>query len=654
MKPWATAKMRIHKKNKLLAAVLCAGGLFCPSEMQASDVQIYQNPRAQNIPIIMLAIDNSGSMAIRDARYQGKTVTRMEALKKALVETLTAKDSGGHYRIPEQVYLGISVFSGGEVGTTPDWLSAGEPGRAAKILIPAKPLTAPHRADMVRQIQQMAAQSSTPTPLLLSETYAYLLGTKTWGDNLAALEQDPASLYSNYTRGLSGTSLSAGGTRDANGHYIAPLTQLPQADAQCSTQGVFFLTDGAPVGIRPKTILPVMQNVLADESFQCDASPIKDVYYNFSSTNNLGRAATYTGEFREMASSPHQMNINEQGNAGAQNQTGWQNRSSWACIGKLAQRLSHQVQLTHEPRKKRIYTATVGFGPLFEKHKDEQCLDHDGDGWYDHCRFGQGYTGSGVLLSNTLNAQALKQLGQIVGKGDSYGTAHEIGGYHQATSGEHIQQALNQFLVSVSHGNFAAANFGSFVAPVDQFSVGQPSRYVFSSQFQPKIGTGQTTFGSTHHLWLGNLKKYQVNANAQVTDRLDRLVLDAHGVIRANSRDFWNATTQDDGQSAIQGGLFSQILIPNPLANAASVKAVQTRPLFIDASLHETGRSSKLLNASNSGALTHVTSSMVMELNELDRQQSGWRQNRYQPYLLSALGYQLDPSYLSQLSAGYV
>lgn len=654
MKQLPPSKKRLNQKNPLLVALLCAAGLFYPDVMQASDIQIYQNPRAQNFPIIMLAIDNSGSMSIQDAQYQGKTVTRMEALKQALVDTLTARDNSGQYRIPEQVYVGISVFTGTEVGTTPDWLTSGEPGRASKILIPAKPLTAQHRAELIRQIQLMKAQGSTPTPLLLSETYAYLLGTKTWGNNLIALDQDPSSRYSNYTRGLSGASLSALGTVDAHGRYIAPLTQLSPSDAQCSTQGVFFLTDGAPVGIRPKTILAVMQNVVEDASFQCDASPIKDVYYNFSTANDLGRTATYTGEFREMASFPYPITLNEQGNSGAQYQTGWQNRSSWACVGWLAKRLSNQIQHTHESRQKRIYTATVGFGPLFEKHQDEHCVDLDGDGWYDHCYFGEGYTGSGVLLSNTLNAQALKQLGQIVGKGDTYGTAHEIGGYHQATSGEHIQQAFNQFLFSVSHGNFAAANFGSFVAPVDQFSPGQASRYIFSSQFQPKIGTGQAALGSTHRLWLGNMKKYQVNANAQVLDRFDRPVLDTYGVIRSNTRDLWNATAQDDGKSAILGGLFSQIQIPNPLSDAASVNGILTRPLFIDASLRSTGWLSKGLSASNPGTLTRVTSSMVLELNDLDIEQSGWRQNRYQPYLLSALGYQLDPAYLSQLSAGYV
>ncbi|MBU3847924.1 MAG: pilus assembly protein PilY [Candidatus Acinetobacter avistercoris] len=620
----------------------------------ASDIQIYQHPTAKNNPILMLAIDNSLSMTSVDAYYKGQLVSRINALKSSLIDALNAKDSSGQFIIPENTYIGISVFtSTNEVGSSSDWLKEGEAARSSKILMEAKPLSITHRADLIRNIQNISAVGSTPTPLLLSETYAYLLGNRTDGENLKNLDNTIATKYSNYSKGLSGTSLAPNGTRKSDGSYIAPLSKLTSSDAQCSTQGVFFLSDGAPVGLRPATVLPVMKNALADPNFSCENSPLDDVYYHYTTAKGGSSAPTYNGEFKEMATRNYPIKMDDLGSASVQ-QSGWQNRSSWACVGKIVQRLAHQTQLTSDARQKRIYTSTVGFGPLFQKHPNETCTASSENGLLNHCIFDRSYTGIGATVSNSLNAQALKILGNNIGKGDTLGTRNEIGGYTQATTGEDIQQALNNFLLEVSSGNFESASFGSYVTPLDPLS-NTPYPYIFAPQFQPKISHVNSKFGSTHRLWLGNLKKYTLNLQGEMIDKISRKVLNPSGALQTNTRDFWNISNQDDGFSAIEGGVYSRLGIPMAQPNlmkANDAEQIKTRPIFINAKWSSSGQHANVVVADR--ALTKITTKDVITATQLDSNLKGWRQNLYQPYLLSALGYRLDQDFLNGLASGYV
>lgn len=643
-------KIIFTKKNIVRSVFLAITCASTGTVGNASDIQIYENPTAQNNPILMLAIDNSQSMTVNDVRYKGQQISRLNALKNSLTDALSAKDSAGQFIIPENVYIGISVFtSPNEIGTTSDWLNYGEVGRASKILIEAKPLTAKHRADIIQNINKISAVGSTPTPLLLSETFAYLLGNRTDGENLRSLDNAIETKYSNYSRGLSGTSLAPEGTRKSDGSYIAPLSKQSADDAQCSNQGVFFLSDGAPVGLRPATVLPVMNNAVDDQSFNCENSPLDDVYYNYTTAKNGFSAATYNGEFKEMATRRYPIQRDDLGSASYQ-QSGWQNRSAWACVGKIVQRLAQQTQLTSDAKKKRIYTSTVGLGPLFQKHLQETCTTSIEYGLLNHCIFDDSYTGSGSAVSNSLNAQALKLLGNRIGKGDTLGKTHEIGGYTQATTGEDIQQALSSFLVAVTHGSFESASFGSYVTPVDRLSA-KPYPYIFAPQFQPKIRSINRQISSTHGLWLGNLKKYTLNLDGQMVDKLNRKVLNQSGVVNSNTRDFWNMNNTDDGFSAIVGGVYSRLRAPtaqSSLLNVDDVEGVKTRPLFMNAKFPISGEYANTVVADN--VLTPVTIQKILNTTKLDKSLQGWRQNIYQPYLLSALGYRLDREYLNSLS----
>jgi type IV pilus assembly protein PilY1 len=634
-----------------LSAVFTA--LVASSVTQASDIQIYQNPTAKNFPILMLAIDNSTSMTANDAIYKNSTVTRMAALQKSLVDALNAKDASGNYKIPSTAYIGISTFTAsGEYGISADWTLSGT-SRVAKILVPARKLTDTHRSLLISRINGISAVSSTPTPLLLSETYAYLLGTKTHGVNLIGLDLAANTTYSNYSRGLSGFTLAPLEARILD-DYIPPLNDyasgLSAGDAQCSTQGVFFLTDGAPVGLRPATVLPVMRYVLDNQSFTCDNSPLEDVYYNFS-TAKAGQtsAVVWNGEFKEMATLSNliRRNIarNDAGNSGS-NQSGWQNRSSWSCIGKLVSTLANQDQFTSTAKNKRIYTATVGFGPLFKKHVNETC-----DGDLSYCTFNNSYTGANsVDVSNYLNALALQKLGNEIGKGDTYGTSNEIGGYKEATSGEDVQTALETFLGSVSASNFESASFGTYVIPSDSLS-STAYQYVFAPQFQPKISGESGVVQSTQQLWLGNLKKYKLNSVGAMVDSQGITILNDQGSIKSNSKDFWNKTNYTDGSDALKGGVLPQLKVPQAssglLSQVTNVENINTRPLFMNAEIGASGGTVVQVNA-----LNKVTSKNVLAATQKNTSATGWRQNLYQPYLLSALGYNLTKTYLDGMGSG--
>lgn len=654
------------RKALVLAVSTITITLVSTSLTQASDIQIYQNPSATNYPILMLAIDNSSSMSAKDTTYKGATVSRLDALKGSLKDALNAKNIDGNYKIPSHAYIGLSIFTGSnEAGTTPDWLSSGD-GRSSKILVEAKQLDSAHRADLILKINGISAGGSTPTPLLLAETYAYLLGSRTDGNNLATLNSTASSLYSNYSRGLSGKSLAPLGTQNTAGEYIAPLTKLRASDAQCSAQGVFFLTDGAPVGIRPATALPIMKNTLADTTFTCENSPLSDVYYNYSTAKtNATSAVTWNGEFKEMASKAYLLangkTIDENGASGS-SQVNWQNRSSWSCVGKLVSVLANKTEQTADARQKRIYTSTVGFGPLFKKHAHETCTDTNADGRPDYCTYDQTYTGStnGWDISNQMNAKALEILGNDIGTGPTANTDKPIGGYKYAESGEDIQAALENFLNAVGNSSFETASFGTYIVPTDPLATTSSYNYVFAPQFQPKVNTVNTVTQSTQQLWLGNLKKYKISSSGTLIDANNATLLNDKGAVHANTKDFWNISGVADGDSALKGGLSSRLMIPNfdnaLLNTVTNVAEIKTRPLYTDAMISTSGDGAhKLVDAKS---LTKLTSSNVLDATFLESDNptlaSKWRRNTYQPYLLSALGYKLTSTDLNALSNGYV
>ena len=660
MKILNTKKAKVLK-YKLLVMALSAimTGTVTTSVVRASDVQIYQNPTATKYPIIMLAIDNSFSMAINDAYYNNTRMSRLDALKRSLVTALQALNTDGTYKIPNITYMGLSKFAG-------DVSNA----RRSRIWVPAKRLdalvsgTKTQRQFLIEQINGLGADSSTPTSTLFAETYAYLLGSRTDSPNAV-------NNFSNgYQADLSGISNAVAGTV-SNGKYIAPIESLPnENDKQCSTQGVFFLTDGAPSGIPAANTQLLLKNVVANagitgvdgNTISGSVTDVPAVYYNYSKARG---SATTNGEFYEMKLSPTTNELTTNNTV-----TGYQDRSGWSYIADLVKATSTTATTTS---KKRIYLATVGFGPLFNTAVNSsgarvETCDKDGAGRNTHCYIGSGGVVNTNLgnsdtspYSNTLNADALKMLGDKVGEGDTYGTDKPIGGYTYADTGEKVQNALLRFVGAISQGTFEAASFGTYVVPADPMATSASYSYVFAPQFQPKVSGSGGTIVSTQQLWLGNLKKYTLNSSGTMVDVNGNTVLKNTGGINTLTQDFWNAENINDGDDALKGGAWSQLSVPNAssgtLSTVTNASDIQTRPLYINATIPTalTDTNKNKVVAANS--LTQLSTQNVLTASYIDSTAgsgtTAWRQNVYQPYLLSALGYKLTKTELEVKTAGY-
>src|SRR5690606_13781066 len=94
----------------------------------------------------------------------------------------------------------------------------------------------------------------TPTSAAYAEAAAYLLGTTTGGGTYSGIEhsrQEDASLVT-----------GAGGSA----RYVSPLDKSATA-AECSGQGIYFLTDGEPQTPGPTDTANLMANALNRTSY---------------------------------------------------------------------------------------------------------------------------------------------------------------------------------------------------------------------------------------------------------------------------------------------------------------------------------------------------------------------------------------------------
>ncbi|MDY6456262.1 vWA domain-containing protein [Acinetobacter faecalis] len=264
------------KKLFVCALSTSLTGVFSTSISHASDIEIYKNPTAKSHTIVMLALDNSYSMGLTDS---GKNKSRLAILKESLRDVLQGvKDAKGNYittPLPDDTIVGLSTF-----GTDP---------RHGKILVAARPLNQwaveaakYQRQALLDEINRISATASTPTSLLYGETVSYLRGTAT-----TALVDVPytnngveSGVHTKFNSIADLTIKSPLLWGEYGGRYRSPMSQLSEREQQCTSQGIFVFTDGAPTTITPTIAEPIFQNALNDRSFRCDSTETPAVYYS--------------------------------------------------------------------------------------------------------------------------------------------------------------------------------------------------------------------------------------------------------------------------------------------------------------------------------------------------------------------------------------
>ncbi|MCF9045452.1 PilC/PilY family type IV pilus protein [Acinetobacter nectaris] len=691
-------------------ASLTTMSLFTPSFTVASDIQIYQNPTAQGKKIIMFMLDTSQSMTSRDAGNNSNEARYAVMERSMNLILNGGVDDSGNTVQPldrTNTLVGFSMFSNNGKSNGPSGYGRGAivvPARLLNanatdpltgqtisqldLLLKSVKYTADTSIAASRQLQPAYA-ATTPTTNLYAETAAYLKGTSTWGNSRTEREGGKKNTaigddMSNINFQYSGRDDSQDSTKDGNS-YKSPLSTLSEADRTCSAQAMFFFTDGTPTLITPKQALPLLQNSLsknsADTSFNCAGSLLSPVFYDFSNpqakqswlpanlpvlddeTNTqivdvkktedqcTGVWSPITGRciFGQIipgtvTRTPRTTPSNQINYAGAypsfsalSTRDSQQDRSSLACIGNFAQRLYSGEPYSSDPLNKRIYTSIVGFGPDFKNNSANFLVSKEMRKW--------GYIGAHGNLDGYDNPQDVSQLTTT----DGFTVASNTSGIVNAISN----------LVKSMDVKFGSSSFGSYIAPLDPLNVLSPYKDItnnltpiFSPQFQPNVSSSNLTVGSTQQLWLGNLKKYQLLSGV-IKDRNSNNVIGNNGLVNKNTTDIWSAnSTVVDGDSAIKGGALSQ-LVPSGFNNANdNINGVKTRPLYINALAITTDPKWQ-----GSNTLTRVTANLVDQVNTMSQSDPNYNQNNravtdtwrtriYQPYLWSALGYQLNKGLL--------
>lgn len=199
----------------------------------------------------------------------------------------------------------------------------------------------------------------TPTSAAYAEAAAYLLGTTTGGGTYSGI---------NLSKSVNPSIVSG------SNNYVSPLDKSPAA-AECSGQGIYFLTDGQPQSPSATTTTSIMANAL-----------------------NLNSYTLSTGF----------------SNNGANDGNGF--KSDWQAIGSFSKSLNDvnviKNALGVAEAKRQVLTAVVGFGSVF------QGSSQDGQNATDWglLKSEGGLYGQGGFIAATEPDQVVQSLNDFIGQ----------------------------------------------------------------------------------------------------------------------------------------------------------------------------------------------------------------------------------------------
>lgn len=315
-------KISLKKLTTAISSIMAMITASIPT--YATDTEIYQAPKKGNVTL-MLVLDVSGSMHQCDTdtrtipggarvlwstcQHNGQTLdSRFSLVKKAMQDLLRGNPTKNIDALDDDKIIGLATLGAG--------------GYTGEVLIPAKPLGSKtdqnsHRYVLLRRIENLQANSWTPTAYSYAEVASYLMGTstiKTYND----FNKTPRPNH--YHWQISGFERSATDTKTADRtKYLSPNSlNQPEDSKQCNGQGIYMLTDGEPNhGRMAETI---MKESLGNKAniFSCGGIP----------SNNA--SPDYT--------------------------------TGWTCIHEYAKTL---LDPDKNPKNLKFKTAVVGFGRTF-------------------------------------------------------------------------------------------------------------------------------------------------------------------------------------------------------------------------------------------------------------------------------------------------
>lgn len=311
---------------------------------------------------------------------------------------------------------------------------------------------------------------------------------------------------------------------DADAQYKSPL---PENQASCDGQGVYFLSDGAANSSSNDRTSALMQKSLGSLAFQCSTDL------------------------------PNQNDAT----------------SAWNCMGAYAKSLFNPSK---NPKGRSIQTAFVGFGSTFFTSNIEQTSSVDtqnacrmssrayndpltGAAPNDKCSPGNG--GSLAVSSPTANAS-----GTARSDGYNYDGGFGNGGFFQASTSDDVTKSVVQFINSLGANPPDPLSTGAISVPVDALNPNgfQPYGYLRALKPQP---------GKNYLIWQGNLKKYNIIDGALKDG--GKTVFTALGALNKDTKDLWNASALSDQGLIEKGGVYEKLRLPT-VASPSTFRTVVT------------------------------------------------------------------------------
>ena len=264
---------------------------------------------------------------------------------------------------------------------------------------------------------------------------------------------------------------------------------------------------------------------------------------------------------------------------------------SFDCLHKLSVNL---LDPTKNPLDVKFKTAVVGFGSVFSNIAS-----------YDRSK---------------TQAQNISALGTI--NSDEKRTAYwgiiGEGGWYSGNSSEDVVNSVNNFINDLG-SDIPAVTTGTPTIPIDYLNPRVVQNKAYYPQFEP-------TPDKTYQLWAGNLKKYNVDTDGNLRDRLNNLIVNRQGRILDNY-DLWspvlsNAPTDIERSNALAGGVKMKLDLRHLTNNTAKRKLLTTRD-YTAAS-----REINALRQVSIDDLDHTTRKLDPKIG----------------YVMNLLGYRFDPT----------
>ena len=594
----------LSQKALVLSMSAILTGMMTTGVVRASDIDVYQTARSGDITL-MFMLDISGSMD----SYDGGSTTRIERVKTAMTDLLSGNATKGITRISDEKIIGLSTLG---VKTSRSYVDTGA------VLIPARRLDATvgsvtQRQVLLDAISGLTAYTWTPTARSYAETAAYLMGQTTASRFRSVSDMPYYRTYTSSNKNYIENCTTWNSDYSSCSKWSTATQSVPVSDSVTVSSGNCGLWNsytnkvcynytgmitiannntGFPYSAdntknADKTLYAAPSSLVqTDEVKKCSGQGIY-VLTDGEPTHDTDSLPLMQGALGEKGTS---FTCTTTGTADATN--------SYDCLNQMSQSL---LDPALNPAGLKFKTAVVGFGSSFNN-----VASYDSNKTQE-----QNIAALGTINTNVKRAAYWGIIGQ--------------GGWYSGNSSADVVKSVNDFINNLG-SDIPSVTTGTPTIPNDELNPSVLQKYAYYPQFQP-------TPAKSFQLWLGNLKKYNVNNSGRLTDASSQLIVDNKGALITERVDLWapafneavadnDINTTGSKLNRFMGGVKSKLNLRADANNNTNRKLLTNRVV-----------SGTNFVASNN-SLTAVTLDYLNTASTDDKR----------GYLMALLGYDVDPT----------